>query len=828
MNVSTKLFFISFLLNIVSLSTYSQTTELLGNLEVYANDNLGSIIHIDSASKKIKIGKDYHRNNWSSFTLVKANDGYYYGIRTTPNREAVVIYRVDATKGESQEIHQFSFPGNSMDVTSSLIEAAPGELWGQLANCGINNKGVIYSYNYITDSAKVEFHLDSINSDYPIGGLTKASNGKIYGVSRDIRSGTNAKVGSIYEIDLTSHTITNRFTFSSSAMKGVYPGTQLVEAANGMLYGICSLGGSINGSGTLFEYNPNTHTVWKRKQFINTSTIGDLPIPRLFPAANGKFYGATSNGGVYGHGSIFEFDTITNQVTDIYDKDSSMAVAHITHEDSNGRLIGYSADNNSYSSIFSFDRAQSQISSLFDFNRDDYSLFIYKDSVNRYIAGGKIVVSFDSLFNNYEVITKGGQCMDGGRIRDPLTKASNGWFYGHSKSSTYEPVLIRYNPVNYKFDVVKIFLPKDSMYNITGPFVEHPNGNLYAPISSEWNAFREMPYPQILELNPANDSLSVVYQFPYKFLDIRSLKVDANGNFYGIANGGMVNSSGNQQSGKYFFTVNNQLDSTRTIYRIFNSNFSQTDIAVKDSLVLGLYNSTSPKLFKYNINLDTIVFRSLNGNNVRSHLIQGNGGLYYGLMDEKIVSINVNNFQQNTVIDFANNPSIAGREPMTLSYGNGRLYGYNKRSPSSYNKNSIFSIDPLIGISSLELIQEIDSTEGAVLGGYNYGQIGANPQLIKVCRPSSKPELSLNDDTICPGGSVKLIAGLDNLNSGYAWELYEGNKTNLISTDTSGVFNISPDSTTWYYLKGVGSCFTQAPYDSVRIVELNLKVAFKP
>jgi uncharacterized repeat protein (TIGR03803 family) len=93
--------------------------------------------------------------------------------------------------------------------------------------------------------------------------------------------------------------------FSSNGTDGQYPSSGLIFDAAGNLYGATS-GGGTYGYGTVFELTPTAGGSWTEQVLYSfNSTDGAGPSGLIFDAA-GNLYGATSGGGTYGIGTVFE------------------------------------------------------------------------------------------------------------------------------------------------------------------------------------------------------------------------------------------------------------------------------------------------------------------------------------------------------------------------------------------------------------------------------------------------------------------------------------------------------------------------------------------
>jgi uncharacterized repeat protein (TIGR03803 family) len=84
----------------------------------------------------------------------------------------------------------------------------------------------------------------------------------------------------------------------------------LNQATNGLLYGLTEKGGA-NGDGVLFCYDPSADTYTDLLDFQGTAN-GANPYGSVVQASNGLLYGMTYNGGANNQGIIFSYNPSTN------------------------------------------------------------------------------------------------------------------------------------------------------------------------------------------------------------------------------------------------------------------------------------------------------------------------------------------------------------------------------------------------------------------------------------------------------------------------------------------------------------------------------------
>ena len=275
---------------------------------------------------------------------------------------------------------QYTFSGSigSSPQYSKLLEVPSGKLYGVVSSGGANNGGVLFEYDTLTNNYVKKYDFVTANGIAPNGSLMRASNGKLYGMTR--LGGTNS-VGVIFEYDLSTNVYTKKvdFTGTTGAAMGAQPYGTLIESApgSGKLYGMTRMGGA-NNIGVIFEYDYVNNTYTKKVDFTgNTGSFqGSNPFGQLIKANGNLFYGLTFQGGSSGTGVLFEYD----YVNDVYTKKIDL-VAGTTGSSPFGSLIQVGA--NLYGVTFQGGAGTPAAGVIF---RYDYSLNVLTKLVD--LSGG--------------------------------------------------------------------------------------------------------------------------------------------------------------------------------------------------------------------------------------------------------------------------------------------------------------------------------------------------------------------------------------------------------------------------------------------------------
>lgn len=274
-----------------------------------AND-YGTLFSFDPAFKTFKKLYDFdHINAQVGATpyILQSSNGKIYGIATYGSG---IIFEYDIPNNILQNVHTFA---DLVTWPAGFVELPNGNLLGMTSDGGLYGGGILYEFSTSTYTLTKKFDFNQTVTGYrPRGNLLRAANNRYYGMALGGIYGN----GVLFEYDLESNILTKKIDFDG-VNSGSAPNGSLVQAANGKLYGLVSEGGT-NGLGTLFEYEIPTNSFLKKLDFDGPTT-GGVPRHSLIEAENGKLYGLTSIGGANNLGSLFEYETNTDNFTIKFD-----------------------------------------------------------------------------------------------------------------------------------------------------------------------------------------------------------------------------------------------------------------------------------------------------------------------------------------------------------------------------------------------------------------------------------------------------------------------------------------------------------------------------
>ncbi len=253
--------------------------------------------------------------------LIQATDGMLYGTTSTGGdilHPYGVLYRYNPVTGNDSVVENFT-NGNAGGQPGELPLAgvtevpATGKLYGLTMKGGtFASGGTSYSYNIGTRAYSQLANLGGTSSNE--GCLMEATNGMLYGVTG---YGGNYSSGTLFKLDPTNNSVSILHHFNDT--DGLAPYGMLCQANNGLLYGTASHGdtnpntwGEFFGPGVLYSFNPSNNQFQYLHNFGEGSLSGVYPYGSLMQASNNKLYGTTLMGGAGGFGTLYFYNPASN------------------------------------------------------------------------------------------------------------------------------------------------------------------------------------------------------------------------------------------------------------------------------------------------------------------------------------------------------------------------------------------------------------------------------------------------------------------------------------------------------------------------------------
>jgi uncharacterized repeat protein (TIGR03803 family) len=187
-------------------------------------------------------------NNYESKTggrpygsLMQASDGKLYGMTFTGGggyrgSGYGVIFSFDPSSSTYTRLKDFAHYDNGFGFIvdgidgaypyGSLIQASDGKLYGMASDGGVNNYGVIFSFDPSTFAYTKLNDFDITNGAHPYGNFMQASDGKLYGMTYD---GGSSNLGVIFSFDVTSSAYTKLKDYDDPNGANPYFGSAFIE-----------------------------------------------------------------------------------------------------------------------------------------------------------------------------------------------------------------------------------------------------------------------------------------------------------------------------------------------------------------------------------------------------------------------------------------------------------------------------------------------------------------------------------------------------------------------------------------------------------------------
>ena len=331
-----------------------------------------------------------------SITGYAQNQKQLWGVAFGGQNDAGIIFKTDASGNNEMVKYNFVEPGG--DPYGSLMQASDGNLYGMTYYGGANNVGCLFQYDPRTWTYTIKYDFDFADGRYPYGSLIQATDGNLYGMATAGGTSATNDNGVLFKFNPQTSIFTKLFDLDG-ATTGSTPCGALMQATDGMLYGMTYQGGA-NNMGVLFQFNPGNNTFTVKVHFDGEAK-GQNPYGSLIQATDGKLYGMTKSGGLNEYGVLFQFNPQTGNFTKLLDFDMVTTGGNPDGsliQASDGKLYGLTEAGGAHSVgvLFQFDPVTSTFINKFDFD----------DSPNGSSPYGSLMQAYDG--NLYGLTNMGG------------------------------------------------------------------------------------------------------------------------------------------------------------------------------------------------------------------------------------------------------------------------------------------------------------------------------------------------------------------------------------------------------------------------------------
>jgi uncharacterized repeat protein (TIGR03803 family) len=204
-------------------------------------------------------------------------------------------------------------------IPAGALTLSGNALYGTTAYGGSSDSGTVFELNTNgTGYTVLKTFTGGIDGGSPHAGLT-LSGSVLFGTTY---FGGISGFGTVFKLNTngTGHTVLKNFTRGND---GSEP-SGCVTVSDGVLYGMTFQGGS-SGSGTVFKLNTDGTGYTMLKHFTG-SNDGGYPFGGVTMWGT-ALYGTTSQGGDFGHGTVFKIDLSVSSLLSIRPVDNAVVVS---------------------------------------------------------------------------------------------------------------------------------------------------------------------------------------------------------------------------------------------------------------------------------------------------------------------------------------------------------------------------------------------------------------------------------------------------------------------------------------------------------------------
>lgn len=235
--------------------------------------------------------------------LIQASDGNFYGTSSTGGSTSLgYVFRLTPS-GTMTVLYNFTGNTDGGTPMASLIEGNDGNLYGTNTTGGGLGKGVLFRLTL--GGSLTVLHNFATGDGTSAGALIQNNAGDIFGAAT---TGGSANQGTVFEYS-SGGVFSVLHNFTGVTGDGARPNSQLLQASDGLIYGVTVRGGVSGSIGSLFRFDPADLSSFTTFGTFPPTGLGDPyfnPIYGLTEGPDGALYGLTAEGGNTGYGTVYK------------------------------------------------------------------------------------------------------------------------------------------------------------------------------------------------------------------------------------------------------------------------------------------------------------------------------------------------------------------------------------------------------------------------------------------------------------------------------------------------------------------------------------------
>lgn len=238
-----------------------------------------------------------------------SNDGAIYTMLASNGATTLAASFIANSSGAGPNSPLLELNGSYFGTTYTGGSGQAGTYFGTTWSGGSTNTGTMFQYQPQRGFAMLDdFGTASTVLRHPFGSMVQSIvNQGIYGVTEGYLLAANltpaGALGGVYMFQPDGNGLGTVCLFGQEPGSPLDPVGGLVQAADGLIYGLSTYGGS-HGLGTLYEVIPSNDTCQVLHNFTGSQADGGNPLGRPLIGSDGDFYIQTQSGAVNGAGGV--------------------------------------------------------------------------------------------------------------------------------------------------------------------------------------------------------------------------------------------------------------------------------------------------------------------------------------------------------------------------------------------------------------------------------------------------------------------------------------------------------------------------------------------